>query len=104
MPDELQNLSYVALLRNLAREFNVKRISIDRQRCQAEYYVKDDMVLKCFADALKQKNVGVYYAQTGAIVNFMLSEFSVKRKLTLLCEIYELALNLKNTSESKSKK
>lgn len=104
LPDELQNLSYVALLRNLAREFDVKRISIDRQRCQAEYYVKDDMVLKCFADALKQKNVGVYYAQTGSIVNFMLSEFSVKRKLTLLCEIYELALNLKNKGESKSKK
>ncbi|MGN1222146.1 MAG: TRCF domain-containing protein, partial [Christensenellales bacterium] len=104
LPDELQNLSYVALLRNLAREFDVKRISIDRQRCQAEYYAKDDMVIKCFADALKQKEVGVYYSQIGSIINFMLSEFSVKRKLTLLCEIYELALNLKNKSESKSKK
>lgn len=99
IPEELQNLSYVALLRNLAREFSVKRISIDRQRCQAEYYTKEDMIIKPFNEALKQMGIKIYYSQTGTITNFMLSEYSVKRKLSLLSEIYELALNIKTQTE-----
>lgn len=105
VPEELQNLSYVALLRNLAREFNVKNIGIDRQRCIAGYYVKEDMVDKSFNLALKQMDIKVYYSQNANITNFMLSEYSVKRKLSLLCEIYELALQIKNQDENtKTKK
>lgn len=103
IPDELNNLSYVALLRNLAREFDVKRISIDRERCMAEFYLKEDMLLKEIATALKEKGVKVYFAQTGAIMNFMLSEYSVKKKLQIVCEIFENAIKLKTDKNNLKK-
>ena len=92
LPDEIDNLANVALLRNLAREFDVKRISIDRERCQAEFYTKEKMLNKSIVSALKNNAVKVYYSQTGIVMNFLLSEFSVKKKLSILCDIFEQAL------------
>ena len=94
VPDEINNLSSVALLRNLAREFDVKRISIDRQRCQAEFYDKESMLNKTISQTLKNLGIKVYYSPTGAIMNFMLSEYSVKKKLEILCDVFETSFDL----------
>lgn len=94
IPDEIINLSGVALLRNLAREFDVKRISIDRERCQAEFYDKESMLNRGITEALRNFGIKVYFSQTGAITNFMLSEYSVKKKLEILCDVFEFAFNM----------
>ena len=93
VPQEIINLSFVALLRNLAREFDVKRIGIDRERCLAEFYDREKMLDKNIANALKELGYKNSFTQTGIIMNFSLSEFSVKRKLEILCEIFENALS-----------
>ena len=96
VPDEIRNLSYVSRLHNIAREFDVKKVNITRESCFAEFYDKEHMLDKSIANALKELGIKVYFSQTGAIMNFMLSEFSVKRKLELLCDIFENALDIKN--------
>ena len=96
LPLEILNLANVALLRNTAREFEVKRISIDRSRCQAEFYDKSAMLNKTLTETLKQLEIKAYYAPTGIIMNFALSEYSVKRKLELVAEFFEKSFkNLK---------
>ena len=93
VPDNIQNLAFVALLRNTAREFDIKRISIDRQRCQAEFYQKEQMLDKKLAKVLKEENIKVYFSQNANIMNFALDEYSVKRKLEILCTAFEKAQN-----------
>ena len=95
-------MANVALLRNLAREFDVKRISINRERCQAEFYDKESMLKKDIVQALKNCEIKVYYSQTGAITNYMLSEYSVKKKLEMLCDVFEQALMANQTLPQKS--
>lgn len=97
VPQEITNLSMVALLRNLAREFEVKRICIDRERCFAEFYDKQKMLNKNIASALKELGYKNSFASTGIVMNFSLSEYSVKRKLEILCEIFEKAISLEKT-------
>ncbi|HAJ78093.1 MAG TPA: transcription-repair coupling factor [Clostridiales bacterium] len=92
VPEEIENLAYVALLRNLAREFEVKKINIDKERCQAEFYDKTTMLNKNIYNSLKQLQIKVYYSDTGSIMNFMLREYSIRKKLRLLCEVFEKAL------------
>ena len=104
VPDEISNLAYVALLRNLAVEFDVKRISIDRERCQAEFYNKETMLNKHLSKSLKDAGVKVYFSNSGAIMNFMLSEYSVKKKLQIVCDIFEDALKTERSSKNTSKK
>jgi transcription-repair coupling factor (superfamily II helicase) len=99
VPDEILNLANVAMLKNLAQEFNVKRISITRERCLAEFYDKENMLSKNIALALKQNDVKVFYSQIGAITNFMLSEYSVKRKLEILCSIFQDAVVLQDKNK-----
>lgn len=103
VPDEINNLAYVAMLRNLAIEFDIKRVSIDRERCQAEFYDKESMLKKSITQSLKNAGIKVYFSNTGAIINFMLSEYSIKKKLQILCEVFENAFDLEN-SNNKSKK
>ena len=92
IPLEIQNLANVALIRNTAREFDVKRVSIDRNRCQAEFYDKTNMLSKNLTQTLKDLDLKAYYSPTGIIMNFALSEYSVKRKLELVCEFFESSL------------
>ena len=99
VPDNIQNLAFVALLRNTAREFDVKRISIDRQRCQAEFYQKEQMLDKNLAKTIKEENIKTYFSSNGNIMNFALDEYSVKRKLEILCTVFEKALNNDKTKK-----
>ena len=57
VPEEVVNLAYVAMLRNLAIEFDVKRISIDRERCLAEFYDREKMLDKNISKSLKDLGV-----------------------------------------------
>lgn len=91
VPQEILNLSRVALLRNLAREFDVKRICIDRERCFVEFYDRETMLNKNLANTIKELGYKNSFASTGIVMNFALSEYSVKRKLEILCEIFEHA-------------
>ena len=91
VPQEVVNLGRVAMLRNIAREFDVKFIAVDRTRCFAEFYDKQTMLQKPLANAIKELGIKTYFANTGAIMNFGISEYSVKRKLEILCEVFELA-------------
>ena len=104
VPVEIENLSYVAMLRNMAREFSVKRISIDRERCLAVFYSKQEMLEKSIATALKNCDIKVYFSQTDAIMNFMLSAYSVKKKLQLVCDVFENALKIYNAEQEKISK
>ena len=94
VPEEIENLAYVAMLRNIAREFDVKKINIDKERCQAEFYDKNTMLNKNLAKSLKDLGIKVYYSNVGSIMNFMLREYSVKKKLRILCEVFEKAFVL----------
>ena len=93
VPQEIKNLAYVAELQNIAREFDVKRISIDREKCQIEFYDSEHMLSKLLSKTLKDMGIKNYFAQTGFVNNLNLSEFSVKRKLELVTELFEKALN-----------
>lgn len=104
VPVEIENLSYVAMLRNMAREFSVKRISIDRERCLAVFYSKQEMLEKSIATALKNCDIKVYFSQTDAIMNFMLSAYSVKKKLQIVCDVFENALKIYNAEQEKISK
>ena len=102
VPDEIVNLSFVALLRNIAREFDVKRISIDRERCLAEFYEREKMLDKNIASSLKELGIKVYYSDGSIVMNFMLSEYSVKKKLELVCNVFENALDKKHKQKNKN--
>ena len=99
VPQEITNLGRVAMLRNLAREFDAKFVAIDRTRCLCEFYDKQSMLQKPLVDALKTNEIKAYYANTGAIMNFALAEYSVKRKLELVCDVFEDAV--KNLQSAK---
>ena len=103
LPEEIENLANVALLRNLAREFDVKKISIDRERCQAEFYSKEKMLDKNIASSLKNLGYRCYFSQTGIVMNFMLSEYSVKKKLSILCDIFEDAFKKQENNNGKNR-
>ena len=104
MPEEIVNLSFVALLRNVAREFDVKRISIDRERAQAEFYEREKMLDKNIALALKELGIKVYYSDNAIVMNFMLSEYSIKRKLELITSVFETALAKRDAIKPRAKK
>lgn len=99
VPQEILNLGRVAMLRNMAREFDAKFIAIDRTRCLCEFYDKQSMLQKPISDALKSSGIKAYFANTGAVMNFGLSEYSVKRKLELVCDVFEQAIKNLNLSK-----
>lgn len=104
VPQEIQNLAMVAMLRNIAREFDVKRILIDRERAVAEFYDRETMLNKNIAAVLNELGIKNYFSQTGIQMNFALSEFSVKRKLELIVDIFEKALCLARKKDGTNKK
>ena len=99
VPTEVVNLSFVAMLKNIAQDFDAKFVKIDREKCLVEFYDKESMLQKDIATALKQSGVKVYFSQTGAVMNFMLSEYSVKRKLEIVSQVFERAQKLKNSKD-----
>ena len=52
------------------------------------------MLNKAISQTLKNLGIKVYYSPTGAIMNFMLSEYSVKKKLEILCDVFETSFDL----------
>ena len=87
------------MLKNIAQDFDAKFVKIDREKCLVEFYDKKSMLQKDIATALKQNGAKVYFSQTGAVMNFMLSEYSVKRKLEIVSQVFERAQKLKNSKD-----
>ncbi len=57
VPEEVKNLCKVAYLKNLAGQFNVKKIKIDERECLAYFYKSKDII-----DKRLSKTVGFYDA------------------------------------------
>ena len=101
VPQEIVNLGRVAMLKNLAQEFDAKFVAMDRTRCFVEFYDKQSMLQKPLAEAIKTSETKVYFSGTGAGMNFSLAEYSVKRKLEIVCDIFEQAYHNLQTTDKK---
>lgn len=90
VPKEVENLMKVALLKNLVRNFNAKRVVINNNACFVELLGKQDISEKINKILSDNSRFAVLKLDNLPIIEFKLTDKSVLEKLETLINIFNL--------------
>jgi transcription-repair coupling factor (superfamily II helicase) len=81
IPDTVVNLANTAFIKNLGTGLGVKQVTITANKCFIEFYDKQTVLSEKVNKALSQfSSVAVLKFETGAIIEFDLKGYSIKKK------------------------